>query len=309
MTSGKTKLVFFGNERLVSGLSNSDTPVLRMLIDQGYDIVAVVAHHSDTRSRNGRPLEVAQVTSEHGIPLLTPEKPTDIYDQLARYGAEAAVLVAYGRIIPQRVIDLFPRGIINVHPSLLPDYRGPTPIESPILNGDSESGVSVMNLTAKMDAGPIYVQQRFTIAPTDNKFSIYDKAAQLSTTLLAESLPHILDGSLTATPQDDSSATYCQLIDKSDSRLDYSKPAEQLEREIRAYLGWPQSRITIGSVELVVTAAHIVDQTGVPGEYVSTNDELIVFTGKQALSIDRLKPAGKKEMPVQAFLTGYRHKL
>lgn len=311
MSSGKNraKLVFFGNERLVSGLKDNDNPILSMLIEQGYHVAAVVAHHGDTRSRNGRPLEIAQLADTHGIPIFTPQKPLDIYDELANLHAEAAILVAYGRIIPQKLIDLFPRGIINIHPSLLPKYRGPTPIESPILNGDEETGVSIMNLSAQMDAGDIYAQESFDIEPTDIKFDIYNKAIGLSVRLLSVSLPGILDGSLPPMPQDESKVSYCQLLDKSDGKIDWREPAVIIERKIRAFLEWPQSRTRLGDLEIIITVAHVVDSSGQPGSYSLDGGQLVVFAGEKALSIDRLKPLGKKEMPIQAFLAGYRDKL
>jgi methionyl-tRNA formyltransferase len=156
MTNTSKTLVFFGNERLLTGLASTDAPILSGLIDQGYNVAAVVAHYNESKSRDKRPLEVAAIAEEHDIPVLLPDGPADIYDQLAAFHADAAVLVAYGRIVPQNIIDLFPLGIINIHPSLLPKYRGSTPIESAILNGDTTTGVSIMSLSAKMDAGPVY---------------------------------------------------------------------------------------------------------------------------------------------------------
>lgn len=309
MTSGKTRLVFFGNERLVSGLSSTNAPILRSLIGDGYEIAAIVAHHSDTRSRNGRPLEVAQVAEEFNIPLLTPDNPLEIYDQLNSLNAEAGVLIAYGKIVPQKLIELFPRGIINVHPSLLPHYRGPTPIETPILNGDPKSGVSIMALAAKMDAGPIYAQATFPIAASDTKFDLYEKAVSLSKKIILATLPSILDGNLQPAQQDETSATFCQLITKEAGRIDWSQSAETIERKIRAFLEWPQSRTRLNDLDVIITAAHVIDRSGEPGSYQLDGNQLVVFAGEKAISIDRLKPLGKKEMPIQAFLAGYRHKI
>ena len=144
MTPSK-RVVFFGNERLVSGLKHSDTPVLKGLIAHEYDIVAIVASHTNATSRNARVLEVSEIAREHNIPLLLPNKPGDIEQELRDLNADFAILSAYGRIIPQRVIDVFGDiGIINIHPSLLPKYRGSTPIESAILSGDDIAGVSIM---------------------------------------------------------------------------------------------------------------------------------------------------------------------
>lgn len=300
MTSGKTlpKLVFFGNERLVSGLQSTDTPILRGLIERGYPIVAIVAHYSDTQSRKGRPLEVAAIAAEHSIPLLTLQNPADIHDQLVSFGAAAGILAAYGRIIPQNIIDIFPHGIINIHPSLLPAYRGPTPIEAPILNGDTKSGVSIMNLAAKMDAGAIYAQREFTIEPTDTKFDLYHKASVLSAALLFETLPHILDSSLTPTPQDDATATYCSLLTKSDGLLDPQKmTATEADRRVRAFLGYPKTRLYTLGHTIIVTKAHIATNTRTPLD--------VVCSDGKYLAIDELiAPSGKK-MNATAFLNGY----
>ena len=144
MTTSK-RVVFFGNERLVSGLKHTDTPILRGLIERGYEIVAIVASHSDARSRTARTLEVAEVAKEHDIPLLLPAKPGDIETELRELHADVAILAAYGRIIPQRIIDVFtPTGIVNIHPSLLPRHRGSTPAPS-ILKGLPSSGATNPN--------------------------------------------------------------------------------------------------------------------------------------------------------------------
>lgn len=303
MSSGQTrpKLVFFGNERLVSGLKATSAPILRGLIERGYDIAAIVAHHSDTKSRNGRPLEVAAIADAHHIPLLTPDKPSDIINQLEAFHAAAGVLVAYGRIVPQRVIDIFPRGIINIHPSLLPAYRGPTPIETPILYGASTSGVSIMSLSAKMDAGPVYAQATFPIDPRATKFDVYDTASTTSARLLFEVLPSILDGSLQPIAQNEADATYCHLFSKSDGLIDpIAMSAAQADAHVRACLGYPGSRLTLGSIEVILTSTHVS----------ATPTELsIKCADGNYLAIDSLKPVGKKEMPAQAFLMGYKSRL
>lgn len=299
------RLVFFGNERLVSGLDHTDAPVLRGLIERGYTIAAVVSHHSASRSRKARPLEVAVIAEAHSIPVLLPNKPVDVIDQLAAMQADAAVLVAYGRIIPRQLIDLFPRGIINIHPSLLPKYRGPTPIETPLARGDSETGVSIMSLTSGMDEGPVYAQAAVPILPTDDKFTLYDKLARVSSDLLFDTLPSILDGSLTPTTQDHTKATYSHLLTKADGQLDPgAMTAAAAVNHVRAYLGFPGSRLTLPSIEndidIIVTKAHVSSRpTSLSAQCSDGN----------YLAIDTLKPLGKKEMPVQAFLAGYGSRL
>jgi len=293
-----SRIVFFGNERLVSGLATTSAPVLTNLIHAGYDIAAVVSHHSDGKSRSNRQLEVAQIAQAHNIPVLLPIKPADIHDELVALNAEAAVLVAYGRIIPQGIIDIFPKGIINIHPSLLPSYRGPTPIESAILHGDSETGVSIMLLSAAMDAGPVFAQETRALSGQETKFDVYTLLADISAQLLINILPSILDGSLEPHEQDHSKATYCTLLTKQDAWLDTNNfTATQLERHVRACLTYPKSKIKVRGHEIVVTKARVSH------EQLSELD--IACLGDEYFSIDELiAPSGKK-MNSDAFLRGY----
>lgn len=302
------RIVFFGNERLVSGLESTDAPILRGLIERGYQVVAVVSHYSDSKSRNQRPLEVAEIAKKHYIPLYLPARPSEISDEIGSLKPDAAVLVAYGRIISQAVIDLFPLGIINIHPSLLPEFRGPTPIESAILNGTTTTGVSIMKLSAGMDDGPVFAQQEITIA-NDTKQELYSKVVDSSTALLFSVLPSILDGTLQPKAQNDAKATYSKLIEKSDGIIDWNKPAVAIERQIRAYAGWPQSKTTLAGIDIVITQASVNELSLQVGAIDIGKNRLTVGTGDKSLDILTLKPAGKKEMPVQAFLSGYRSQL
>jgi methionyl-tRNA formyltransferase len=316
----ETKIIFFGNERLATGVTTT-APTLQTLIDTGYDVVAVVSHYERSKSRNARKLEIAAVAETHKIPLLLPEKPADIIDELQAYNATLGVLVAYGKIVPQRVIDVFPRGIVNIHPSLLPLHRGPTPLESVILEGATETGVSIMALAQAMDAGPVYDQTRLTLRGNETKQELADLLIGHGKNLLTEALPGIIDGSLPGQPQDDGQATYDALISKEDGEMDFSKPALQLEREIRAYAEWPKSRTTIAGKEVVVTAGHVLDPGAADnfGNYSNhkpTSEPFATADGKiglptadSILAVDMLKPAGKQEMTAAAFLTGYGHLL
>jgi methionyl-tRNA formyltransferase len=298
MTHTSKTLIFFGNERLVSGLTTTNAPVLTGLIAHGYPIAAVVSHHSDGKSRNNRKLEVAEIAKAHGIPVLLPNRPAEIREQLIDMKAEAAILAAYGRIIPQSVIDIFPRGIINIHPSLLPKYRGPTPIESAITSGDSETGVSVMLLTAGMDEGPVYAQSTVQLRGTETKFDLYEKLSRAGAELLLDILPSILDGSLHPVPQDSTRATYCQLLSKADSRLDVSQhTAAEAERRVRAHLGFPKTKITVLGHDIIVTGAHVSLAPKTPLDLVCRDGAF--------LSIDELVAPSGRHMNAEAFLRGY----
>jgi methionyl-tRNA formyltransferase len=305
MTKTSSPVVFFGNERLATGV-HTEAPTLRRLIAAGYIVAAVITNYEAGASRNVRDLEVAAVAAEHHIPVIINQKPGDIIDQLQSFGAVAGVLVAYGQIVPQKVIDLFPRGIVNIHPSLLPLHRGPTPIESAILQGETQTGVSLMRLSKAMDAGPVYGQQTVALDGTESKASLTSHLLDIGGEMLMQLLPAILDGTAPATPQEDSQATYDERITKPDGLIDWQKPAERLEREIRAYADWPKSRTTFNNLDVTITAAHVVDLAGKPGTLTIDKKQLVVHCGDQALAIDRLVPAGKKEMPIEAFLAGYR---
>lgn len=303
MSSGTNarKIVFFGNERLVSGLTHTDTPVLRALIDAGYDVVAVVVNQTSTKSRTQKVLEVAELARANDIPVHTPARPMDIYDELAAYGADAGVLVAYGRIVPQKLIDLFPFGIINIHPSLLPKYRGPSPIESAIANGDESTGVSIMALSAKMDAGPVYHQVEFNLPAYEAAPHLSQKLAGLAASELIATLPKVFDGSLTPIEQDESRATYCHLISKDDARLrPAAQTAEQAERLVRAYKAYPRARLSAAGNELIILGAHTADS--------SQHALSSAFADGRFLVIDELIAPSGKTMTADAFIKGYLNK-
>lgn len=301
----KARVVFFGNERLATGVT-SPAYTLLSLIEAGYDIAAVVSHNEATASRKQRALEVAEVAKPHGIPVLLPAKPADIRDQLVALQADIGVLAAYGKIVPQSVIDIFPHGIINIHPSDLPKHRGPTPVESVILSGEPTTAVSVMRLVKAMDAGPVYGRAEFVLSGTETKQELADRLLDIGGSMITELLPGIIDGTLMAAPQLESAATYDSLITKDDGLLDFGKPAVRLEREVRAYAEWPKSRTMVGDKEVVITKAHIIDGRGTTGELWRDSKEFGFYTSDGILVIDILKPAGKGEMSAAAFLAGYK---
>ncbi len=304
MTKQSPTIVFFGNERLATGVTTS-LPTFRALLDAGYDIAAVVLHDTAATSRNKRTVEIIELAKEKNIPLLYPAKLADITNQLTELKATVGVLVAFGKIIPQATIDLFPHGIINVHPSLLPKHRGPTPIESVILNGETETGVSIMQLARKMDAGPVYAQRTFSVPSKISKQELADTLSEIGSKMIVQYLPQILTGTLQATPQDETAATYDSLLQKSSGQLDWNKPAEVLEREIRAFHTWPKSTATLGKQRFIVTQADVVSTPDTSSDYSVTKKELIVTCGVDALSIKQVQPVNKKEMPIEAFLAGY----
>lgn len=294
-SSNFPSIVFFGNERLATGVT-TEAPVLQALIKAGYPIEAVIVNNDQATSRKQRALEVAELASQHNIPVL-PEFSEDLTSPIA-------VLAAYGRIVPQRVIDHFEHGIINVHPSLLPTYRGSTPLETAILDGIDETGVSIMQLSSKMDAGAVYAQNDLIQIRTKSKQELATLAGKLGAEMIIDVLPKILLEEIQPQPQNEDAATYTKQIIKENGIIDWEQSAEQLEREIRAYAGWPGSATEINGKSVIVTQAKVLEATGEPGTFFIHNKQLAVYCGDQALLITELKPAGKQAMPSQAFLAG-----
>jgi methionyl-tRNA formyltransferase len=293
MTTTSAKIVFFGTE-------DFSLVALQGLIDEGYSIAGVVTK-PDSKKGRGQKLvspSVKTLAIAHNIPVWQPQKLREISDNIRALGPVTGVLVSYGKIIPQSTIDLFEPGIINVHPSLLPKYRGPSPIESAIAHGDSETGVAIMQLSAAMDAGPVYKQVLHSLDDTETQPELYRTLAQKGTHLLLQVLPQIIDGSLHPTPQDDAQATYCQLLTKEDAWLDLSQlDAADAERAIRAHLGFPKSKLQFGDHTIIVTKAHTSTAKKTPLDFVCQDDAF--------LSVDELIAPSGRRMDAEAFLRGY----
>lgn len=293
-TSGASQpIVFFGTEE-------HSLVTLRGLTEAGFSVAAVVTKPDSAKGR-GRKISAPAVkvyAESQNIPVWQPTKLADITQQIIALGNPIGVLVSYGKIIPNSILELFTPGIINVHPSLLPVYRGPSPIESAIANRDNKTGVTIMKLVSAMDAGPIYVQVPYALDNTETKPELYDTLFTLGTNLLLTSLPKIINGEITASEQNESDATYCSLLTKADSDLDLTKLTPgQAEAHIRAYLTYPKTRLTVGNHQIIVTRAHGVMTKETPLDLLCANGAF--------LSIDELiAPSGKK-MSSEEFLRGY----
>jgi methionyl-tRNA formyltransferase len=291
-------IIFFGNERLASGCTTK-LPILNELLSAGIKIELIVISEKGTKSRAKRELEVETFANQHQIELFIPCSTDELKVKLEEAESDTAVLAAYGKIISQDVIDSFEGGIINLHPSLLPRYRGPTPIESAILNCDSQTGVSIMQLTAGMDSGPVYAQQKLNLTGTESKQELADSLGLIGAKHIIEVL-----GNDRETNEQKGEPIICKLIQKSDSKLDLNKTAKQLECEVRAYLGWPSSKYTLtlkdgSELELIATEAQVTSNEPEPAR-------LIFKTSEGNLEILKLKLPGKNEVTAKEFLNGYK---
>lgn len=313
LTLNAHSLVFFGTDAF-------SLPSLQALIAAGYTIEAVITK-PDARVGRGRELaapQVKQLAARHGITVLQPASAAELFDATATLTSRYGVVVAYGRIIAPAVLERFSGGLVNVHPSLLPSYRGPAPIEAAILSGNATTGISIMKLDAGMDTGPIYLREPVALSGHETRPELYDRLSAYGAELLAGSLSDITGDVIKPVPQSsypDDPVSVTTLLTKSDGVIDWIRPAEILERHVRAYLGWPGSKTMVEGIDVTITAARTGDsllmmgtgETGAqPGTAFKTaTGELAVVTGHGELIIERLKPAGKNEMTGQAFLAGH----
>lgn len=223
------------------------------------------------------------------------------------FSSKLGVLVDYGVILDQKILEVFPKGIVNSHFSLLPEWRGADPIVFSLLSGQDKTGVSLMLIDRGIDTGKLLAQKSVPIEAREDIFSLNNKLINLSNELLAKYLPMYVAGKLPLRNQSQSvEPTYSRKLKKSDGDINWSKTAEEIEREIRAYKKWPKSRTKLAGKDVIITDATLINDSGTPGQTVAYDKKIKVFCGKNALLINKLKPAGKKEMTSEAFLAGYK---
>ena len=309
--SQSLRIVFFGNEHLATGVE-SQPLLFEALLKSRHQVLALVVHSSEQTSRKEKREPILELAKAHNIPVLNPGKTIEVLDELSTLKADCGVLAAYGKMVPQEVIDIFPRGIINLHPSALPKLRGSTPIESALLEGLTETAISVMKLVKQMDGGPVYAQKTVKI---DNCMAKHDLANRLHDAGRNELLT-VLDNlekfEKDLKEQDETNATFCTLISKKDGQIDWNKPAAVIEREVRAYAGWPKSQTLIGDINLVINSTDVSDGWGAPAGTIAvefTTSTLLIQCKNSSIKVLSLVPAGKNQMPIKDFLNGYEQKL
>ncbi|UUY09445.1 methionyl-tRNA formyltransferase [Pseudomonas sp. J452] len=272
---------------------------LQALLDAGRQIVAVYTQPDRPAGRGQKlaPSPVKQLALQHGIAVYQPQTLRDPAAQaeLAALKPDLMVVVAYGLILPQVVLDTPRLGCINSHASLLPRWRGAAPIQRAVQAGDASSGVTVMQMEAGLDTGPMLLKVSTTITAADTGGSLHDRLAQLGSAAVVEAVSKLAAGELHGEAQDDSQATYAHKLNKDEARLDWSRPADELERLIRAFNPWPICHSTLHGEPLKVLAASLGEGTGQPGQILAASkDGLTVACGTGALRLTRLQlPGGK----------------
>ena len=291
------------------GTPDFAVPTLRALID-AYRVVGVVTQPDRPAGRGNKeplPSPVKQVAVAHNIPVFQPEKlrrPESI-ETLRQWHADLYVVAAFGQILPQTVLDIPRHGSINVHASLLPRWRGAAPIQAAILHGDSQTGVTIMKMDAGLDTGPMLRAEAIEITPDETGASLHDRLAELGARLLIPTLDDYLTGDVQPVPQPEDGVTVAPRIEKEQGRIDWSKSADEIDRQVRAFTPWPGTFTEWGGRALKILSGSSVQGRAAPGEIVHNNGRTAVGTSYGLYALSRVQLAGKPAVDVQAFVNGY----
>lgn len=303
------RVVFFGTDALA-------TTVLHELANATeITIVAIVTQPDKPAGRGnklGEPL-TKRFAEQHGLSVLQFAKlKDDAIAQLRGLNADVFVVAEYGLLIPSSVLEIPSHGVLNVHPSLLPKYRGASPIQCTILNGETEAGVSIMLLDKEMDHGPILAQERCVIDEHDTAPTLEAKLGRLGALLLIKTLPDWIAGTITPREQDHAQATFCKKLTRDEGHIDWSKSAEEIYRLWRAYLPWPGvftmwngKRIILASLRAREAGEAIPSGLRQGTPFLTPDKNLAIACGTGAIIVERLQLEGKKELEAAAFLRGY----
>lgn len=286
---------------------------LKALLDSPYQIVAVYTQPDRPAGRGQKlmPSPVKQLAVAHDIPVFQPPtlRNEDAQAELAALEPDLMVVVAYGLILPQAVLDIPRLGCINSHASLLPRWRGAAPIQRAVEAGDAESGVTVMRMEAGLDTGPMLLKVVTPISADDTGGSLHDRLAEIGPPAVVQAIAGLADGSLQGEVQDDALATYAHKLNKDEARIDWNRPAAQLERLIRAFNPWPVCHSTLDGESVKVLAAKLSTGQGAPGEILeASKDGLVVACADQALSLTRLQLPGGKALAFSDLFNSRREK-
>ncbi len=299
------RIVFLGTPEFA-------VPSLETLVNRGHDVVGVFTQPDRPKGRGGviaeSPIKIA--ARRLGIPIHQPERirrPESV-EILRRLAPEMMVVVGYGQIIPQTLIDLPAYGVLNVHASLLPKYRGAAPIQWAIANGETETGVTIMQIDAGLDTGDILLQRSTPIGPDETAPELAARLAYLGAELLIEAIDQIANGTAHRKKQDEQQATYAPLLKKEDGRVDWTRPAGSIYNRLRGFTPWPGAYTTFRGQQLSILAAKPAGSDSIPpGVLQVQKGHLLVGCGDGSmLELLEVQPAGRKPMSAQAFMNGYR---
>lgn len=287
------------------GTPDFSVPVLDALVAAGHEIVAVYCQppRPAGRGKKDRPTpvharaEALGLTVRHPVSLKSPEE----QGAFAALNADVAVVVAYGLLLPQPVLDAPAQGCLNIHASLLPRWRGAAPIHRAIMSGDAETGICIMQMEAGLDTGPVLLRQATRIGPQETTAQLHDRLAPMGADLIVRALARLPE--LTPDHQPEDGVTYASKIDKAEARVDWTRPAVEVDRQIRGLSPFPGAWTLIGGDRVKLLASTLAEGQGAPGEVL--NDTLRVACGDGAIDLLRLQRAGKGAQDTETFLRGW----
>jgi len=279
-------------------------------VGAGHDIVLVLTQPDRPAGRGLRPAAtaVARFAGARGLPVVKPEtlKAAPEVERVRALRPDALVVAAYGLLLPRALLEAGRYGALNIHASLLPRWRGAAPIQRALLAGDGETGVSIMQMDAGLDTGPVLAQERIPIVSDDDAGALHDKLAVLGAEAIVAALDDIEAGRARAVPQPEDGVTYAAKIDKRDTRLDWSRPASGLERAVRAFRPAPGAFALLDGEPVKIWRASVVDAGGTPGTVLETEKRLVIACGEKALAVSELQRAGARRLSAAEFVRGYR---
>ncbi len=282
---------------------------LEELLAAGHQVVCVVTQPDKPKGRGKEMAQspVKQCALRHGIPVLTPVKikTAESVEELKKYPADIFVVAAFGQLLSEEILNMPRYGSVNIHASLLPKYRGAAPIQWSILDGEKETGITIMQMDKGLDTGDILLQQRVAITDEDTGESLFDKLALAGSRLIVEALEKLEKGEIQPQKQDDSQSCYAKMLSKELGNMDWRRPAVELERLVRGLNSWPSAYTRFQGKTLKIWRTELSDKSGKPGEVLSVErDRVIIGTGEKALALLELQLEGKKRMTTEEFLRG-----
>ena len=291
------------------GTPDFAVPCLQRLLEDGHEVPAVFTQPDKPVGRHAvlTPPPVKQLALSHGIPVYQPTKMRDgtVAALLREMAPDCLVVVAYGRILPQEILDVPPRGCVNIHGSLLPLYRGAAPIQWSVIRGETVTGVTSMFMDAGMDTGDIIDTLTTPIGENETAGELFERLAPLGARLLSTTLAAIADGTVTRRPQNDAEATMAPMLEKAMGRLDLTRPARELHNQVRGMNPWPGAFCTAGGKTLKIHETRVAAGSGAPGTLLCA-DPVTVACGEGALQLVTVQPEGKPRMAAEAWLRGAR---
>jgi methionyl-tRNA formyltransferase len=296
---------------LFAGTPEFAVPPLQRLLDGPHSICAVYTQPDRPagRGRTVKPSPVKQLAEARGLPVLQPEtlKSPEEQDRLRALAPDLMVVVAYGLILPKAVLEIPKLGCVNIHASLLPRWRGAAPIQRAVLAGDAETGVTIMFIEPRLDAGPMLLKKACPVQPLETAGELHDRLSRLGAEALAEVLPALQAGTVRPEVQDESQVTYAAKLEKQEAPLDWNKPAVELERQVLAFNPWPVAETAYRGATLRVWRAEALDEPvpAAPGTLLNRPKALEVATGQGVLRLLEVQLPGGRRMSAQAFCAAH----